>query len=159
MHAAAKGRKRAFEAGASGSSQSRAPIIARPQFHPPAPKFRPPPLKLRTADLRNHSVRHSLLPYQKELAVRGAPQDPGIINHVSTAIKWAIGPRNAPTPRRMAIRIRTIRGRQTQEHVLDTCIIPLWRKCPLEKLSWLVCFSSTSIPLLFYLIRELLIPL
>ena len=114
-------------------------------------------LKLRTADLRNHFVRHSLLPYQKELAVRGAPLDPRIINHVSTAIKWAIGPRNAPTPRRMAIRIRTIRDRQTLEHILDTCIIPLWRKCPLEKLSRLVCSLSTSIPLLFYLIRELLI--
>ena len=30
MHVAAKGRKTAFEVGASGSSQSRAPIIARP---------------------------------------------------------------------------------------------------------------------------------
>ena len=30
MHAVAKGHKRAIEAGASGSSQSRAPIIARP---------------------------------------------------------------------------------------------------------------------------------
>ena len=45
MHAIAKGRKRAYEAGASGSSQSKAPIIARPQFRPPAPKFRPPPPK------------------------------------------------------------------------------------------------------------------
>ena len=45
MHGAAKGRKRAIEAGASRSSQSRAPITARPQFHPPTPKFRPPPPK------------------------------------------------------------------------------------------------------------------
>ena len=45
MHATTKGRKRAFEAGASRSSQSRAPIIARPPFCPPAPKFRPPPPK------------------------------------------------------------------------------------------------------------------
>jgi hypothetical protein len=45
MHAATKGRNRAFEAGASGSSQSRAPIIARPQFRPPAPKFRSLPPK------------------------------------------------------------------------------------------------------------------
>ena len=116
-------------------------------------------LKLRTIGLRKRSIRHSLLPYQKEMAVREAPQDLGVINLVLTAIKWGIGPRNAPTPRRMAIRIRTIRGRQTQEHILDTCIIPLWRKCPLEKLSRLVCFLSTSIPLLFYLIRELLIHL
>ena len=116
-------------------------------------------LKLIMAGHRNHSVRHSLLPYQKGLAVKGAPQNLGIISHVSTAIKWVIGPRNAPTPRRMATRIRTIRGRQTQGHVQGTCIIPLWRKCPLEKLSWLVCSLSTSIPLLFYLIRELLIPL
>ena len=42
LHAAVKGRKRAAEAGASGSSQSRAPVVARPQFRPPAPKFRPP---------------------------------------------------------------------------------------------------------------------
>ena len=116
-------------------------------------------LKLRTADLRNHSVRHSLLPYQKGLAVRGAPQDLGIISHVSTTIKWVIGPRNAPTPRRMATQIRTIRDRRTQGHIRDTCIIPRLRKCPLEKLSRLVCFSSISIPLLFYLIRELLIHL
>ena len=45
MHVAAKGRKRAIEAGASRSSQSRAPITARPQFRPPTPKFRPPPPK------------------------------------------------------------------------------------------------------------------
>ena len=45
MDAAAKGRKRAFEAGASRSSHARAPIIARPQFRPPASKFRPPPPK------------------------------------------------------------------------------------------------------------------
>ena len=45
MHAVAKGRKRTYEAGASGSFQSKAPIIARPQFRPPAPKFRPPPPK------------------------------------------------------------------------------------------------------------------
>jgi len=32
LHAAAKGHKRAAEVGASGSSQSRAPIAARPQF-------------------------------------------------------------------------------------------------------------------------------
>ena len=42
LHAAAKGYKRAAEVGASGSSQSRAPVVARPQFRPPAPKFRPP---------------------------------------------------------------------------------------------------------------------
>ena len=45
MHATAKGRKRAIEAGAFGSSQSRAPMTARPQFRPPASKFRPPPPK------------------------------------------------------------------------------------------------------------------
>jgi len=32
LHAAAKGRKRAAEVGASGSSQSTAPVAARPQF-------------------------------------------------------------------------------------------------------------------------------
>ena len=45
LHAAAKGRKRVAEAGASGSSQSKALLAARPQFRPPAPKFRPPPPK------------------------------------------------------------------------------------------------------------------
>ena len=42
LHAVAKGRKRATKAGALGSSQSRASMVARPQFCPPAPKFRPP---------------------------------------------------------------------------------------------------------------------
>ena len=32
LHAVAKGRKRAAEAGATGSSQSRTPVAARPQF-------------------------------------------------------------------------------------------------------------------------------
>ena len=45
LHATANGRKRAAEAGASGSSQSKAPMAMRPQFHPPAPKFRPPSKK------------------------------------------------------------------------------------------------------------------
>ena len=116
-------------------------------------------LKLRITGHRNHSVRRSQLPCQKEMAVRTAPPDSEIINHVSTATNWVIGPRNAPTPRRMATQIRTIRDRRTQGHVQDTCIIPRLRKCPREKLSRLVCFSSTSIPLLFYLIRELLIHL
>jgi len=42
LHAIVKGRKRAAEAGASGSSHSRALVAARPQFRPPAPKLRPP---------------------------------------------------------------------------------------------------------------------
>ena len=42
LHAAAKGHKWVAEVGALGSSQSKAPMAARPQFHPPAPKFRPP---------------------------------------------------------------------------------------------------------------------
>ena len=42
LHAVAKGHKRATKVGASGSSQSKAPMATRPQFHPPAPKFRPP---------------------------------------------------------------------------------------------------------------------
>ena len=45
LHVAAKGCRRAAEAGASGSSQSKAPVTARPLFRPPAPKFRPPPPK------------------------------------------------------------------------------------------------------------------
>ena len=44
---AAKGCKRAAEAGAFGS-QSRALVAARPQFRPPAPKFKPPPPKSQT---------------------------------------------------------------------------------------------------------------
>ena len=115
--------------------------------------------KLRIIGHRNHSVRRSLLPYQKEMAIRTAPPDSEVINHVSTATNWVIGPRNAPTPRRIATRIRTIRDKRMPGHVRETCIIPLWKKCPLEKLSRLVCFSSTSILLLFYLIRELLIHL
>ena len=45
LHVVAKGRKRAAEVGALGSSQSRALVAARPQFRPPAPKFSPPPPK------------------------------------------------------------------------------------------------------------------
>ena len=47
LHAAAKGHKRAAQVGISGSSQSRALVVARPQFCPPAPKFRPLPPKAR----------------------------------------------------------------------------------------------------------------
>jgi hypothetical protein len=39
IYSASKSRKWAYEAGAS---QSKAPIVARPQFHPLAPKYRPP---------------------------------------------------------------------------------------------------------------------
>ena len=46
LHAAAKGRKRATEAGASSLSQSKAPMTVRPRFRPPAPKFRPPQNKM-----------------------------------------------------------------------------------------------------------------
>ena len=45
IYDASKNWKRAFEAGAS---QSKAPVAARPQFHPPAPKFRPPQKKVQT---------------------------------------------------------------------------------------------------------------
>ena len=38
IYATFKNRKRDFEA---GTSQSKAPVAVRPQFHPPAPKFRP----------------------------------------------------------------------------------------------------------------------
>ena len=41
LHVVAKGRKRAAKAGTLGSSQSRALVAARPQFHPPTPKYRP----------------------------------------------------------------------------------------------------------------------
>ena len=45
LHTVEKGHKGAAEVGASGSSHSRAPMVARPQFRPPAPKFRPPQQK------------------------------------------------------------------------------------------------------------------
>ena len=45
LHAVAKGRKWAVEVGASGSSHSRAPVVAKPQFHPLVVKFRPPQQK------------------------------------------------------------------------------------------------------------------
>ena len=45
IYAASKNWKRAFEAGAC---QSKAPVAARPQFCPPAPKFRPPQKKVQT---------------------------------------------------------------------------------------------------------------
>ena len=51
IYAASKNRKRTFEAGAS---QSKAPVAARPQFHPPAPKFRPPQEKVQT--IQNQKV-------------------------------------------------------------------------------------------------------
>ena len=43
IYSASKSRKRAYEAGAS---QSKAPIAARPQFCPLAPKYRPPQKKV-----------------------------------------------------------------------------------------------------------------
>ena len=46
IYSASKSRKRAYEVGAS---QSKAPIAARPQFRPPAPKYRPPQKKLQTS--------------------------------------------------------------------------------------------------------------
>ena len=45
LHAAAKDHERAVEVGASGSSQSKASMAVRPQFHPPVPKFRTPQQK------------------------------------------------------------------------------------------------------------------
>ena len=42
LHVVAMGHKRAAEAGALGSSQARALVVARPQFRPPVPKYRPP---------------------------------------------------------------------------------------------------------------------
>ena len=42
LHTAAKDCKRAFEVGASGSSQQKAPMATRPQFCPPTPKLRHP---------------------------------------------------------------------------------------------------------------------
>ena len=45
LHATAKSHKRAAETGASGSSQSKAPMTMRPQFRPSTPKFRPPQKK------------------------------------------------------------------------------------------------------------------
>ena len=42
LHAATKSHKQAFEVGASGSSQHKALVPTRPQFHPPTPKFRTP---------------------------------------------------------------------------------------------------------------------
>ena len=159
MHAAAKGHKRAIEAGASGSSQSRAPITTRPQFRPPAPKFRPPPPKAQNGRPQKMFCKAFTIALPKGNGGQGSSigsrsnQPCFNCNQVG---HWA---KECPIPRRMAIRIRTIRGRRTQGHVLDTCIIQLLRKCPQEKLSQLVCFLSTSIPLLFYLIRELLIHL
>ena len=41
LHATAKSCERAAEVGASGSSQSRALVVARPPFQPLAPMFRP----------------------------------------------------------------------------------------------------------------------
>ena len=38
---ATKSHERVAEVGALGSSQSRAPVVARPPFRPPAPKFQP----------------------------------------------------------------------------------------------------------------------
>ena len=45
LHPTTKSHKRAAEIGASGLSQSKAPMAMRPQFHPPTPKFRPPQKK------------------------------------------------------------------------------------------------------------------
>jgi hypothetical protein len=42
IYSALKSRKRAYE---TSASQAKAPVAARPQFHPLAPKYRPPQKK------------------------------------------------------------------------------------------------------------------
>jgi hypothetical protein len=130
LHAATKGRKRAAKVGASGSSQSRAPVVARPQFQPPAPSSGILHQKLRPIDHRRCFVRRSPLPYPRGMEGKEAQQDPRAINPASTVIKWVIGPRNAPTLRRTTIRTRTIRDRQILKHILDTCTTLLLKRFP-----------------------------
>ena len=84
MHATMKGRKRAAEADASGSSQSRALVVARPQFCPLAPKFRPPLPKAQANHPRRHSAGRSPLPYPRETDGKEAQQGQGATSHAST---------------------------------------------------------------------------
>ena len=130
LHAAAKGRKRAAEVGASGSSQSTAPVAARPQFDHQRPSLGLLHQKLRPTDLRRFFVRCSPSPYPRGMEGKEAQQDPRAINHASTVIKWVIGPRNAPILRRTTIRTREIKDRQILKHVLGTCTTPLLKRCP-----------------------------
>ena len=67
LHATTKGRKRAAEASTLGSSQSRAPVVARPQFRPPVPKFRPPSPKAQASQPQKVFHKAFTLPYPREM--------------------------------------------------------------------------------------------
>ena len=74
LHATAKGRKRAAEVGASVSSQSRASMVARPQFCPRRLSLGLPRRKPRPVALRRHFVRHSPLPCPRVTQAKEAQQ-------------------------------------------------------------------------------------
>ena len=76
LHAAAKGCKREAEAGASGSSQSRAPVVARPLFLPPALKFRPPPPKAQANRPQKAFRRAFTIALPKGNGGQGSPAGP-----------------------------------------------------------------------------------
>ena len=87
--------------------------------------------------VRKHKKAASEAQWETDQAMQAkeAQWDQGTTSHASTIISWAIGPRNVPIPRRIAIKTRVIRNRQILKHVLDTCITPLLKKFLQERLS------------------------
>ncbi|XP_066311541.1 uncharacterized protein [Miscanthus floridulus] len=125
IYVASKNRKRAFEAGAS---QSKAPVVVRPQFHPPAPKFRPPQKKVQT--VQNQKVVHKA--YSIALPKGGSGQGSSNVPpsnlpcwNCNKPGHWA---RNYPIPK------RTTRSRVIPMCIRDMCTIQLLKKFLLVKL-------------------------
>ena len=95
-------------------------------------------------------ARPTLLPYQRVAMDKEAPTFHLAVCHARTATRLAIGQEIALIPKRT-----TTRSKATQMDVRDMCTIPPWKRFPLVKLSWLVCFLWIIILQLFYLILEL----
>jgi len=122
LHAVAKGRKRAVEAGASSSSHSRLQwqlghnsIRQHLNSGLPSRKHRP-------VVLSRCFLEPSLLPYPRVKQAREAPQGQKAIYHALITTKPTIGLGNAHI-RRVQIRIKATKSKLIQRHVLDMCTI------------------------------------
>ena len=132
LHATAKGRKRAAKVGASGSSQSRASMVARPQFCPPAPKFRPP--QKNTQASQPQKVFHMAFTYAlpKGNVGQGSSVGPRSNQPCFNCNQTGHWFKECPTRRRVGIKTRVISSKAILRHVLVTCTIQPWRIFPQE---------------------------
>ena len=125
LHAVAKGRKRAAEACALGSSQSKALETARPRFRLPAPKFRPPPPKAQTNRPQKVFRKAFTIALPKGNGGQGSslvgPKSNQSCFNYNQLGHWS---KECPILRRTAIKTRAIKDRQILKHDMDTCITP-----------------------------------